>query len=385
MAGFSAVYFQVIKSQQEALQELKEDLNQSQPNYANVVSTGHELIDLCGEPDKPEVKKSIEELDHVWGNITQLFLQRDTDLVDAMDKSMSFHGLLQSLTQFLDEAEDAFGNMGNIGAEIDTVKEQMEQLKVIFKEVINKKTPLTLFKITMWWNVQELLFGFSKNFFLFLFLWDFRFFLMFFFWNPWKISLWHWGIWLRTTFLFDWIYFSFSLFDTFHLVFQEFRSEMEPHTVDVQSLLTQAEELIIRTSEEQAEIVSVPVLEIEQRWETLRDGVNERHDELENALVRLGQFREALADLVSWITEKDAVLGAWAIPFGDSKTIELEMAKHKVCTWLFLDFSSVNGCVVWLTGKFIVGFIHRSIDWLNNSSIDWLYDWLIDWLMCLFV
>ncbi|OWA54581.1 Dystonin [Hypsibius exemplaris] len=29
-------------------------------------------------------------------------------------------------------------------------------------------------------------------------------------------------------------------------------------------------------------------------------------------------------------TEKDEILGAWAIPFGDSKTIELEMARHKV-------------------------------------------------------
>ncbi|OWA54580.1 Dystonin, partial [Hypsibius exemplaris] len=124
-----AVEIPVIKGQQEVLQELKDDLDQSKPNYDHVVSAGHELIDLCGEPDRPEVKKSIEELDHVWGNITQLFLQRDTDLVDAMDKSMSFHGLLQSLTQFLAEAEDAFGNMGSIGADIDTVKEQMEQLK----------------------------------------------------------------------------------------------------------------------------------------------------------------------------------------------------------------------------------------------------------------
>jgi dystonin len=105
---------------------------------------------------------------------------------------------------------------------------------------------------------------------------------------------------------------------------------MEPHTVDVESLMTQADELIMRTSLEQAEIVSVPVLEIEQRWESLWAGVNERQYELENALVRLGQFRHALAELVSWIVDKDAGLDSWTIPFGDSKTIELEMAKHKV-------------------------------------------------------
>ena len=102
------------------------------------MSTGQELIGFCGEPDKPEVKKSIEELDHAWGNITQLFLQRDTDLVDAMEKSMAFHQLLQSLMEFLEKAEDDFSKMGSIGAETDTVKEQMEQLKTFRAQVMLK-------------------------------------------------------------------------------------------------------------------------------------------------------------------------------------------------------------------------------------------------------
>ena len=105
---------------------------------------------------------------------------------------------------------------------------------------------------------------------------------------------------------------------------------MEPHTVDVESLMAQADELVMRTSEEQAAIVNVPVDEIKQRWDMLCEDMNERQYELENQLVQLGQFRHALGELVAWIVEKDSGLDSWTIPFGDSKIIELEMAKHKV-------------------------------------------------------
>lgn len=118
------------------LQELKEEFSQTtQPDYEQCLSTGQELMVHCGEPDKPEVKKNIEDLDHAWGNITQLFLQRDTDLVEAMEKSMAFHGLLQSLLSFLEAGEDRLANMGSIGAETEAVKRQMEHLKAFRAEM----------------------------------------------------------------------------------------------------------------------------------------------------------------------------------------------------------------------------------------------------------
>jgi hypothetical protein len=52
-------------------------------------------MNLCGEPDKPEVKKHIEDLDSAWDNITALYAKREENLIDAMEKAMEFHETLQ--------------------------------------------------------------------------------------------------------------------------------------------------------------------------------------------------------------------------------------------------------------------------------------------------
>jgi hypothetical protein len=52
-------------------------------------------MSLCGEPDKPEVKKHIEDLDSAWDNITALYAKREENLIDAMEKAMEFHETLQ--------------------------------------------------------------------------------------------------------------------------------------------------------------------------------------------------------------------------------------------------------------------------------------------------
>jgi hypothetical protein len=52
-------------------------------------------MSLCGEPDKPEVKKHIEDLDSAWDNVTALYAKREENLIDAMEKAMEFHETLQ--------------------------------------------------------------------------------------------------------------------------------------------------------------------------------------------------------------------------------------------------------------------------------------------------
>lgn len=50
---------------------------------------------ICGEPDKPEVKKHMEDLDTAWDNVTALFAKREENLIHAMEKAMEFHETLQ--------------------------------------------------------------------------------------------------------------------------------------------------------------------------------------------------------------------------------------------------------------------------------------------------
>lgn len=124
-----------IQQQQVVLQEIRQEIDQTKPDVEQVRASGHELMGLCGEPDKPEVRKHIEDLDQAWDNVTALFARREENLIDAMEKAMDFHDTLQKLVQFLKEAEDKFSTMGPLGSDIADVKKQIRDLADFKAEV----------------------------------------------------------------------------------------------------------------------------------------------------------------------------------------------------------------------------------------------------------
>ncbi|XP_048523578.1 dystonin isoform X30 [Dendroctonus ponderosae] len=234
-----AVEPKAIQEQQVALQEIRQEIDQTKPEVDQVRSSGQKLMKLCGEPDKPEVKKHIEDLDNAWDNITALYAKREENLIDAMEKAMEFHETLQDLLAFLDKAERKFEKMGPLGADIDAVKKQIEQLK-------------------------------------------------------------------------------------------NFKAEVDPHMVKVEALNRQAQELTERTSADQAAAIKEPLSAVNKRWDDLLRGMVDRQRQLENALLRLGQFQHALNELLIWISKTDKTLDELKPVAGDAQVLEIELAKLKV-------------------------------------------------------
>ncbi|XP_075985145.1 dystonin-like protein short stop isoform X26 [Anticarsia gemmatalis] len=232
-----------IQEQQLVLQEIRNEIDQTKPEVEKVRKTGSTLMSLCGEPDKPEVKKHMEDLDNAWDNITALYARREENLIDAMEKAMEFHDTLQNLQEFLDSAEEKFSRMGPLGSDIDAVKRQIAQLA-------------------------------------------------------------------------------------------SFKQEVDPHMVKVEalnrSLMRQAQELTERTSSEQAATIKAPLTKVNSRWSALLRGMVERQQQLERALLRLGQLQHALQELLSWIQHTSDTLDSLRPVAGDPQILEVELAKLKV-------------------------------------------------------
>ncbi|XP_045525138.1 microtubule-actin cross-linking factor 1 isoform X21 [Pieris brassicae] len=232
-----------IQHQQLQLQEIRQEIDHTKPEVEKVRKTGSTLMSICGEPDKPEVKKHIEDLDTAWDNITALYARREENLIDAMEKAMEFHDTLHNLQEFLDTAEDKFSRMGPLGSDIDAVKRQISQLA-------------------------------------------------------------------------------------------GFKTEVDPHMVKVEalnrSLMRQAAELTERTSSEQAAAIKQPLTEVNGRWSSLLRGMVERQQQLEKALLRLGQLQHALRDILAWIQHTNDTLDTLAPVAGDPQILEVELAKLKV-------------------------------------------------------
>merc|ERR1719412_1428887 len=156
---------------------------------------------------------------------------------------MEFHDMLQKLLEFLARSENKFDNLGAIGADIATVKKQIEDLK-------------------------------------------------------------------------------------------KFKDEVDPWMVKVEALnralKRQADDLTERTSPDQARAIKEPLAEVNKRWTDLNRAISTRQKELENALLRLGQFQHALNELLVWIERTDKTLDTLKPVYGDPQVIEVELAKLKV-------------------------------------------------------
>ncbi|XP_050437249.1 dystonin isoform X15 [Adelges cooleyi] len=230
----------MLKKQKAVLKEIKAEIDQTKPEVEQCRASGQKLMKVCGEPDKPEVKKHIEDLDNAWETVTALFAKCEENLIKAMDKAMEFHETLQDLLKFLDGAERRFANLGPLGTDIQAVKKQIGELK-------------------------------------------------------------------------------------------NFKSDIDPQMVKVEALNRQAQELTERTSAEQAAALKQPLSEVNRRWENLLKGIVERQRQLENSLLRLGQFHHALAELLAWIDSTNKTLDKDLKPVaGDSQLLEVELAKLKV-------------------------------------------------------
>ena len=96
------------------------------------------------------------------------------------------------------------------------------------------------------------------------------------------------------------------------------------------SLFRQASDLTDNATPNQARAIKEPLADVNRRWDELNRGINNRQKELEQALLRLGQFQHALNELLIWIDRTDKTVDSLKPVFGDPQVIEVELAKLKV-------------------------------------------------------
>ncbi|XP_051470841.1 dystonin isoform X8 [Apus apus] len=147
----------VVKQQQEAAEAAKEEIDGLQEELETVVSLGSELIAACGEPDKPIVNKSIDELNSAWDALNKTWKERVDKLAEAMQAAVQYQDGLQAIFDWVDIAGSKLASMSPVGTDLETVKQQTEELKQfkteayqqqIEMERLNHQAELLLKKVT---------------------------------------------------------------------------------------------------------------------------------------------------------------------------------------------------------------------------------------------
>ncbi|XP_053563263.1 microtubule-actin cross-linking factor 1 isoform X4 [Bombina bombina] len=230
----------MIKQQIEAADTIKEESDGLHEELEFIRILGADLIFACGETEKPEVKKSIDEMNSAWENLKKTWTERLEKLRDAMSNSVQYQDTLQAMFDWLDNAVIKLCDMPPIGTDISTVKDQINEMK-------------------------------------------------------------------------------------------EFKVEVYQQQIEMEKLSHQGELMLKKAIDDtDRDIIQGPLTELRHLWENLGEKIAHRQHKLEAALLALGQFQHALAELMSWLTHTEEMLDAQKPISGDPKVIEVELAKHHV-------------------------------------------------------
>ncbi|KAM6314025.1 microtubule-actin cross-linking factor 1-like isoform 4-T5 [Podargus strigoides] len=230
----------IIKQQVEAAETIKEETDGLHEELEFIRLLGTDLIFACGETEKPEVKKSIDEMNNAWENLNKTWKERLEKLEEAMQSAVQYQDTLQAMFDWLDNAVIKLCNMSPVGTDLSTVKEQMNEMK-------------------------------------------------------------------------------------------EFKMEVYQQQIEMEKLNHQGELMLKKaTDETDRDIIKEPLTELKHLWENLGEKIAYRQHKLEAALLALGQFQHALAELMAWLTHTEELLDAQKPINGDPKVIEVELAKHHV-------------------------------------------------------
>ncbi|XP_053274175.1 microtubule-actin cross-linking factor 1, isoforms 6/7, partial [Pleuronectes platessa] len=129
----------LIKQQVEAAEAIKAETDGLREELEFVRTLGADLIFACGETEKPEVKKTIDEMNAAWEGLDRTWRERMERLDEAMTASVQYQDALQSMFDYLDNAVIKLCDMSTVGTEQGTVKQQIEELKIYKVEVYQQQ------------------------------------------------------------------------------------------------------------------------------------------------------------------------------------------------------------------------------------------------------
>lgn len=225
-----------IQHQKDLLQDIKDDLLECRPKVDNVHRIGKQLMEICSEKERPEIRRQIEEMEQLYDLVHQLILKREKLLNEAMEKALAFQQLLQEVLDFLDQAEDRLARIGDISNDSDELKHQIREIK-------------------------------------------------------------------------------------------ELKHDIEAFAHKVDKLNKLGRSILETTSSRQTGSIRESLDEVNRRWNDLLNAVNLREKDLDNALLKLGQFQNALKDFLNMLNKLERLLDNVNPDFADVSILEQEKQK----------------------------------------------------------